>query len=142
MAQHQQAHRFTRRSFCCTLTGILAAPGMAVAQTSKAVRRIGLLWVGMPYTPEDIQEFGAPFRELGWVVSRNLRIEARYANGKAEALRGLAEELIRANVEVIVTKGNDGHVGCEARYKHSSDRFRRRQSSATRHRFEPCATRR
>jgi putative ABC transport system substrate-binding protein len=34
-----------------------------------------------------------------------LYVERRYANGRAETLQALAEELVRANVEVIVTSG-------------------------------------
>ena len=36
---------------------------------------------------------------------RNIYIEWRYANNKAETLQALAEELVRAKVEVIVTYG-------------------------------------
>lgn len=114
MAHDQRACRVSRRSFCRVLTGTFAAPGIAIAQGSKAVRRIGLLSVGMPVMPADIEEFGRHFRELGWVDGRNLRVEWRFANGKAEALQGLAEELIRANVEVIVTKGTTATLAAKS----------------------------
>lgn len=84
---------------------VVASASPAFAQASKAVRRIGLLEVGIPLTPDQIQEYSDAFREFGWVEGRNLHIEWRYANNKAEALQALAEELVRANVEVIVTKG-------------------------------------
>jgi putative ABC transport system substrate-binding protein len=42
-------------------------------------------------------------RELGWVEGRNLQGERRYDNGHTEALQALAEELVRAKVEIIVT---------------------------------------
>lgn len=44
-------------------------------------------------------------RALGWVVGQNLVVERRYANGKGELLRPLAEELVRLRVEIIVTMG-------------------------------------
>lgn len=43
------------------------------------------------------------FRKLGWVEGENLVIERAYAETKSERLAGLAEELIRKRVEVIVT---------------------------------------
>jgi putative ABC transport system substrate-binding protein len=39
------------------------------------------------------------------VEGRNLLVEERYANGRPEALQSLAEELVRAKVEIIVTAG-------------------------------------
>src|SRR5262245_36012194 len=94
----------SRRSFCLTLAGVLVAPGIAVAQTSK-VRRIGVLLPGLPATPEDTRIYSEPLRQLGWVEGQNLLVERRYANGRLEALQPLAEELVRAQVEIIVTAG-------------------------------------
>jgi putative ABC transport system substrate-binding protein len=39
------------------------------------------------------------------VEGQNLHVERRYANGRLEALQPLAEELVRAKVEVIVANG-------------------------------------
>jgi len=39
------------------------------------------------------------------VEDQNLRVERRYANGRSEALQPLADELLRARVEMIVTAG-------------------------------------
>jgi putative tryptophan/tyrosine transport system substrate-binding protein len=47
----------------------------------------------------------AQARELGWIEGQNLIVERRYASGKAELLRPYAEELVRLNVEVILTFG-------------------------------------
>jgi putative ABC transport system substrate-binding protein len=44
-------------------------------------------------------------RELGWVEGQNLQVERRYGNGRPERLQALAEELVRAKVEIIVTGG-------------------------------------
>ncbi len=41
-------------------------------------------------------------RELGYVEGRNFSIEWRFADGKYERLPGLASELVRLNVDVIV----------------------------------------
>ncbi len=45
-------------------------------------------------------------RELGYVDGKNLVIEWRSAEGKFERLPGLASELVRLNVDLIVTAGN------------------------------------
>ena len=104
MAQDQRA--LSRRSFCWTLAGVFVAPSIAIAQTSK-VRRIGILEPGLEImdTPEWRRSQAEPLERLGWVEGQNLQIERRYDNGRPELLQALAEELVRAKVEIIVTSG-------------------------------------
>ncbi len=45
-------------------------------------------------------------RELGYVEGKNLVIEWRFAEGKAERLPGLAADLLRLKVDVFVTQGS------------------------------------
>jgi putative ABC transport system substrate-binding protein len=45
-------------------------------------------------------------RDLGYVEGKNLVIEWRFADGKAERLPGLAVELVQLKVDVIVTQGS------------------------------------
>ena len=87
--------------------GIIAAPLASKAQTATAVRRIGFLGSGARPTTVELYEGDAPLRALGRVEGKNLIVERRYANGKAELLRPLAEELVQLNVELIVTFGTD-----------------------------------
>ena len=47
-------------------------------------------------------------RDLGYVEGTNIVIEYRWAEGKYERLRELVAELIRSNVDVIVTHGTPG----------------------------------
>ncbi len=95
-----------RRTFIgAVAAGMIAAPLAASAQTATAVRRIGVLSPGARPTPVRLQVTGAPLRALGWVEGQNLLVERRYANGRAELLRPLAEELVRLKVEIIVTDG-------------------------------------
>jgi len=42
-------------------------------------------------------------RELGWVEGANITIDARFAEGKTDRLPALAAELVRLNMDVIVT---------------------------------------
>jgi putative tryptophan/tyrosine transport system substrate-binding protein len=78
--------------------GLIAVPLAMSAQTATAARRIGVL------DPDDKEDY-APLRALGWVEGKNLPVERRYANGRAELLRSFAEELVRLKVEIIVTDG-------------------------------------
>jgi putative ABC transport system substrate-binding protein len=87
-----------------TLT-LLIAPLAAEAQQPLNVRRIGYLRPGDSGPQggfEDILRAG--LRDLGYVEGRNLFIESRVGNGRAQ-LAELAAELVRLNVEVIVTLG-------------------------------------
>jgi putative ABC transport system substrate-binding protein len=52
-----------------------------------------------------MEAFEHGLRELGYVESKNIVIERRHANGKAEQLPTLASELVNLKVEVIVTSG-------------------------------------
>jgi putative ABC transport system substrate-binding protein len=45
----------------------------------------------------------AGLRELGYVDGRDIRIESRWADGKLDQLPKLAAELVRLNVDVLVT---------------------------------------
>lgn len=105
MARKPGDYSMLRRSFCWAVVGVLVAPRLAIAQASKGVHRIGRLESGGPLTPEDIRKEVDALREFGWVEGQNLHTERRYANGHFEALQPLAEELVRAKVEVIVTGG-------------------------------------
>jgi putative tryptophan/tyrosine transport system substrate-binding protein len=96
-----------RRSFICAFTTllVLAGPLVARAQTVTTVRRIGWLLFGTQLSASELEEEIAPLRELGWIEGRNLLVERRYANNRAELLLPLAEELVRLKVELIVTEG-------------------------------------
>ena len=75
------------------------------AQAAKSVRHIGWLGPGSASDPVYFQRVWAPARELGWIEGQNVIVERRYAEGKAELLKPNAEELVRLNVELIVTNG-------------------------------------
>jgi putative ABC transport system substrate-binding protein len=95
-----------RRTFLCGLTlGILAAPLAAGAQARKG-HIIGML---EPFpaaeTVANLEAFRRGLRELGYVEGQNLVIEYRSADGRNERFVELAATLVRANVDVIVTRG-------------------------------------
>ena len=93
----------TRRAFIGTLTGgLLAAPLAAEAQPAKKVWRIGCLW-GPTLVRADMEAFREGLRKLGYVEGRDVAIELRFAEGRVDRLPGLAAELVRLKVDVILT---------------------------------------
>lgn len=86
----------------------LAASFGVLAQQQPRIWRIGFLAVRSRSTPSNPDVYYDAFmegmRELGYVEGKNLVIEWRYADGKYERLPGLAVELVRLKVEVIVTQ--------------------------------------
>jgi putative ABC transport system substrate-binding protein len=57
--------------------------------------------------------FELAMRKHGYVLGKNLVIECRWADGKFERLVDLATDLVRANVDVIVTGVNPGVVAAK-----------------------------
>ena len=81
-----------------------AASLAADAQPTGKVYHIGYLSIGSGSTTytRPLEAFRQGLRELGWVEGRNLHIEYRYAEGQADRLPALAEELVRLKVDLIV----------------------------------------
>ena len=85
---------------------LLAVAAIAEAQQAKKVPRIGYLTGSSPSARSArIEAFGQGLRELGYVEGKNIVIEYRYAEGKLDRMTELAADLVRLNVEVIVTGG-------------------------------------
>jgi putative ABC transport system substrate-binding protein len=102
-----------RRFIGIISSSLLGAPLNARAQPATRVRRIGVLSYSTQPTPAELREMWAPLRELGWIEGRNLIIERRNADGRAELLRPFAEELVRLKVELIVTNGTIATVAAK-----------------------------
>src|SRR5215470_17934279 len=94
----------SRRSFLAGTVSLLAAPLAVEAQSVNKVFRIGYLSIGSASTTytRPIEAFRQGLRELGWIEGRNLLIEYRYAEGQADRLPALADELVRLNPDLIV----------------------------------------
>ena len=87
------------------VVSVLAVGVIAEAQPTK-IPRIGYLTGNSPSTnAARIEAFRQGLRELGYVEGKNIIIEWRYSEGKADRLPALAAELVRVKVEVIVTTG-------------------------------------
>ena len=84
--------------------GALPWASAARAQAPATVRRIGLLSGFSPSVySASYPAFQLRLRELGWVEGKNISIEYRYAEGRHDRLADLAADLVRLNVDVIVT---------------------------------------
>jgi putative tryptophan/tyrosine transport system substrate-binding protein len=78
----------------------LAATALAHAQR---VARIGVLSPFSSSTDEFRDTFHQRLKELGYVAGRNIHLEYRSAEGITDRLPQLASELVKLNVNVIVT---------------------------------------
>jgi putative tryptophan/tyrosine transport system substrate-binding protein len=79
----------------------LAAPLAAEAQPAGKNPRIGILRPGSPPDPL-LEAFRQGLRELGYDEGRNISLEYRWAEGRDDRLPGLAADLVRLKVDVIV----------------------------------------
>ena len=86
---------------------VSASSQIAYAQQPKKVLRIGFLGATSPSIESTrIEAFRQGMRELGYVEGKNIAIEWRWAEGKFDRLPDLAAELVRLDVDVIVTGGS------------------------------------
>jgi putative ABC transport system substrate-binding protein len=83
--------------------GTLLAPLGSSAQRAGKVYRIGYLsFLECPIRPEFSVPFRQGLREVGYVEGQNIVIECRGALGVADRLPGLADELVRLKVDLLV----------------------------------------
>jgi putative ABC transport system substrate-binding protein len=89
------------------MLAVCATLQAADAQTRGKAYRIGFIVTSAPGEVQHLsKELDAELRELGYVEGRNLVVERRFAEGRPERLPSLAAELVRLNVDVIVTGSN------------------------------------
>ena len=88
------------------ILALLAAPLGAEAQQAGKVPRVGLLGTATPSLMAPwITAFRDGLRQHGYVEGQNVVIEYRWGEGQPDRFPGLVAELIRLNVDVIVTSG-------------------------------------
>jgi hypothetical protein len=90
--------------------GMLAVPQLALAQQAGKVWRIGWLGNGTRVSRETntLMPFRDGLRELGYVEGTNVVIDALWSDDHEDRLDRNAVELVRRNVDVIVTHGSLG----------------------------------
>jgi putative ABC transport system substrate-binding protein len=102
MSGEEAMARNARRSFLVTVAAFIAAQ-VARAQDATKLRRIGVLWPTSDSPTLDA--FRRGLRDLGYIEGQNIAVDYRYSHGKDELLPGLAADLVRLDVEVILTYG-------------------------------------
>jgi len=91
-----------RREFVGLLGGVAAWPLAARAQ-QRRLPTIGYLHQSTAaLSSQETAAFLQRLRELGWIDSRTVAIESRYAEGRSERLAQFAAEFVRLKVDVIV----------------------------------------
>jgi putative ABC transport system substrate-binding protein len=96
-----------RREFIALLGAAAAWPLAANAQQAGKLPIIGFLGGATPaawshWTAAFVQRL----RELGWIDSRTVAIDYRWAEGRSERYTLIAAEFARLKVDVIVTVGS------------------------------------
>jgi putative ABC transport system substrate-binding protein len=87
---------------------LLAVAVIAEAQQPKKVHRIGYLSNTDAATDSARAEgIRLALRDLGYIEGQNIAIEYRYAEGKRDRESGLAAELVRLKVDIIVVASGD-----------------------------------
>ncbi len=97
----------SRKLFGLVLCSLFLASNFPVqAQQPEKVPRIGYLTVSsLSRIPQRIESFQRGLRDLGYFEGKNIVIEWRGADGNRDRIAALAAELVRLNVDVIVTGG-------------------------------------
>jgi ABC-type uncharacterized transport system substrate-binding protein len=101
-----------RRTFLGAVTGgLVAAPLVAEAQQPAKVPRIALVSANNPVAEitgphpasPSARAFLEAMRGLGWIDGQNIIIERKSAEGRPERYADLVQELLRLNLNLIVT---------------------------------------
>jgi putative ABC transport system substrate-binding protein len=96
-----------KNSIGCALSTLLFALSVsAQAQQAGKIFRIGFLDNSTASGIAVLLEaFRQELRKLGWIEGKNIAIEYRFSELKSERLPELAADLVRLNVDLIVTTG-------------------------------------
>jgi len=98
-----------REMICFTAAGLAALTLPAFAQQEKRVRRIGFINAGSAQSSAaNLVAFHEGMLALRWVEGRDYVIDARYANGVAQAMEGLAAELVAAQPDLLLASAERG----------------------------------
>jgi putative ABC transport system substrate-binding protein len=101
------AKPMNRRSFVWIVAAsILAITATVHAQPGGKPGRVGVLFIGGKDQPH-LESFRQGLRDLGYVEGKNVILIYRYAEGKEDRLGALTAELVRDNVDVIVTTASN-----------------------------------
>jgi putative ABC transport system substrate-binding protein len=96
-----------RRAFIALLGGVAATWSVAArAQRAGTVWRVGILSPGSSGQNDNLKTFMQGLNDLGYVDGKNIQFERRVAEGNVDRLPGLAAELVRTNVDIILAESS------------------------------------
>lgn len=97
----------SKKIICLALCPVLLALSFpAKALQSVKVPRIGVYMSGSSGLGHREEAFRQGLRDLGYVEGRNILVEWRFAEKEADRDAAVLAELVRENVDLIVTDGN------------------------------------
>ena len=100
----------TRKSFVWLFAIVcLSTASLADAQQLGKIPTIGFIRGGSP-TDAEVEAFRYGLRELGYLEGKNITIEYRNTDGKTDRFSGVAAELVRLKVDIIVAAGGSAVV--------------------------------
>ena len=86
------------------LATVLPVPSAFAVDLEQKVARLGFVDPNSPSTAvRGIDEFWRRLRELGWIKGQNLIVEERWAEGRADRLAPLVQEVLSHKVDVLFT---------------------------------------
>ena len=95
--------KITASTLCAMLFALCSS---AQAQQSEKMPRIGFLITSSASAiAPRMDAFRQGLGELGYIEGKNIVIERRHADGKSDRLAALAAQLVRLNVNIIVSSG-------------------------------------
>jgi putative ABC transport system substrate-binding protein len=95
-----------RRAFILAAAGgLLAAPIAADAEPAGKVPVVGVLNSAAGPRSTTIDTTRQGLRDLGYVEGRTIALDIRFASMKSEAFSGLAADLVRRRVDVLLVSG-------------------------------------
>src|SRR5215475_12121473 len=104
MNRSKQAAMVSKLAVLLLISWTLVFVRLAEAQQPKKVPRIGLLSVASASAlTGQLDAFRQGLRELGYSEGKNIVVEYRYGDGKADRVPELAAELVSLKVDLIVT---------------------------------------
>lgn len=105
----------TRIVFFALFALLFASSSPTEAQQPKKTAKIGSLVPSTPAaTAHLLEAFRQGLRELGYAEGKNIALELRYGEGRAERISEMARELVGLKVDVIVT-ATDGAIAAVKR---------------------------
>jgi putative ABC transport system substrate-binding protein len=104
-----------RRFLLASLATAIGAPLAAGAQPAGKIYTIGFLGGGTAIGyAKHVEGLRLGLRDHGYVEGKNIVMDFRWADGKYEQLPALVGELVRRNVDVIVTQGTPAAFAAKA----------------------------